>query len=69
MGCRDYYGARNCGISALLLRRPGPDGESEAKELDENLTGVEVVPNLLDVVGWVQAMNNINEKGRGTVTL
>ena len=32
---RDYDGARAYGLSALLLRRSGPDGESERKEDDE----------------------------------
>ncbi|OCH88267.1 HAD hydrolase subfamily IA REG-2-like protein [Obba rivulosa] len=48
----DYYGARASGISALLIRRPGPDGEEEMREVGENLDGVETVASLLDVVHW-----------------
>lgn len=51
----DYYGAKACGLSALLVRRSGPDGEAERKESDEDLTGVEVVRSLREVVEWVKA--------------
>ena len=54
---RDYYGAKACGLSALLLRRPGPDGEAEMKEDGEDLSQVDVVPNLLEVVEWVKRKN------------
>ncbi|KAJ3553103.1 hypothetical protein NM688_g3796 [Phlebia brevispora] len=53
----DYYGAKAFGVSALLLRRPGPDGEGEMKEEDEDLTTVDVVPSLLQVVEWVKERN------------
>ncbi|KIP01962.1 hypothetical protein PHLGIDRAFT_96511 [Phlebiopsis gigantea 11061_1 CR5-6] len=53
----DYYGARACGLSSLLVRRPGPDGEAERKEDGEDLTNVEVVQNLQEVVEWVKARN------------
>ena len=55
---RDYRGAKACGLSALLIRRPGPEGEAEMKEPNEDLTGVEVVPSLLDVVEWVKLKNS-----------
>jgi len=53
----DYHGAKASGLAALLLRRPGPDGDGELKESGEDLSGVEVVPNLLDVVQWVLRRN------------
>lgn len=53
----DYYGAKACGLSALLVRRPGADGEAEMKEPDENLSEVEVVQSLTDVAEWVKRRN------------
>ncbi|KAH9894978.1 HAD hydrolase subfamily IA REG-2-like protein [Cubamyces lactineus] len=53
----DYQGAQACGLQALLIRRPGPEGDEERKEPGEDLTGVKVVPNLLQVVEWVQQQN------------
>ncbi|KAI0829620.1 HAD hydrolase subfamily IA REG-2-like protein [Trametes gibbosa] len=53
----DYRGATAAGLHALLLRRPGPDGEEEHKEAGEDLTGVEVVPGLSAVVDWVRKQN------------
>ncbi|KZT65942.1 HAD-superfamily hydrolase [Daedalea quercina L-15889] len=55
----DYYGAKESGLEALLVRRPGPEGEGEAKEPDEDLTGVTVVPSLAKVVDWVQRRNTV----------
>jgi len=46
----DYFGARDSGISALLLRRPGPEGEEEMREAGEDLSGIETIPSLLSVV-------------------
>lgn len=54
---RDYNGAKACGLSALLLRRHGVDGEAEMKEEGEDLSGINVVPSLLHVVEWVKAEN------------
>ena len=50
---RDYIGASNIGIKALLVRRPGVEGEGEHKEAGEDLTGVSVVHSLSEVVGEV----------------
>ena len=50
---RDYFGASNVGIRALLLRRPGVDGEGEHKEPGEDLRGVSVIRGLSEVVGEV----------------
>ncbi|EMD37729.1 hypothetical protein CERSUDRAFT_114362 [Gelatoporia subvermispora B] len=49
----DYYGAKGSGIAALLVRRPGPEGEEEMREPGEVLDGVETVPSLLHVVEWI----------------
>ncbi|KAK7687114.1 hypothetical protein QCA50_009616 [Cerrena zonata] len=46
----DYHGAQKAGLRALLIRRPGPDGEGEHKEADEDLNNVDVVTSLVDVV-------------------
>lgn len=54
----DYQGAVSAGLSGLLLRRLGPDGEGERKEPDEDLTGVHVVSGLTDVVDWVVKNND-----------
>ncbi|KAF8503097.1 HAD hydrolase subfamily IA REG-2-like protein [Gautieria morchelliformis] len=53
----DYKGARHAGVHALLVRRPGPDGNGEHKETDEVLTDVEIVRNLSEVVAWISQMN------------
>jgi len=53
----DYYGAKASGLSALLIRRPGPEGEGETKELDEDISQVEVVASLKGVVEWVKEQN------------
>ena len=50
---RDYVGASNIGIKALLVRRPGVEGEGEHKEAGEDLTGVSVVRSLSEVVDEV----------------
>ena len=54
-GCvsRDYIGASSVGIRALLVRRPGAEGEGEHKEPGEDLTGVSVVHSLSEVVDEV----------------
>jgi len=54
----DYHGARATGMHALLLRRPGPDGEWEHKEEGEDLRDVSVVPNLFAVLDWVKQRND-----------
>ncbi|KAI9068052.1 HAD hydrolase subfamily IA REG-2-like protein [Trametes sanguinea] len=54
----DYHGAKACGLEALLVRRPGPEGEEERKEPGEVLTNVQVVPGLSHVVDWVQQRNS-----------
>ncbi|KAI0675043.1 HAD hydrolase subfamily IA REG-2-like protein [Trametes maxima] len=53
----DYHGARASGLQALLIRRPGPEGDEEHKEPGEDVTNVAVVPSLAHVVEWVQQQN------------
>jgi len=43
----------NAGIRALLVRRPGTEGEGEHKEPDEDLSGISVVSGLSEVVDEV----------------
>lgn len=45
-------------MHALLLRRPGPEGEGERKEDDEDLTGIEAINGLWRVIEWVEARND-----------
>ena len=51
----DYNGATNAGLEALLLRRPGPEGEEAHKEEGEDLTGVRTIASLSEIVDVVQA--------------
>jgi len=55
----DYHGARAAGMHALLLRRPGLEGEGERREEGEDLTGVEVINGLGRVIEWVKMRNNL----------
>jgi len=48
----DYNGAIAAGFNALLLRREGPDGHHEHKEIDEDISRVAVIHNLRDVISW-----------------
>ena len=50
---RDYVGASNAGITALLVRRPGSEGDGENKEPGEDLAGVSVIRSLSEVVDQV----------------
>ena len=53
LSCSDYNGAVAAGFNALLLRREGPDGYHEHKELDEDINRGNVIHNLRDVMSWV----------------
>lgn len=46
----DYNGALAAGFNALLLRRQGPDGHHEHKEMDEDISRVNVIHNLDDLI-------------------
>jgi len=50
----DYNGAVAAGLNALLLRRQGPDGHHEHKEMNEDISRVNVIHNLCDVISWVR---------------
>ena len=54
----DYHGAKGYGINALLVRRQGEDGENEMKEEGEDLSDVDVVSSLQQVVDWVKQQNS-----------
>lgn len=54
--CSDYNGAKNAGLRALLLRRPGPEGEEAHKEEGEDLTDVRTIESLSEVI------DNLNTK-------
>lgn len=49
-GDSDYFGAKRAGLNAALLRRPGELGAEERREDDEDLTDVEVVSSLTDII-------------------
>ncbi|KAF8513027.1 HAD hydrolase subfamily IA REG-2-like protein [Hysterangium stoloniferum] len=50
----DYHGARQAGLHALLLRRPGPERVGEQREADEDLSNIQTVQSLSDVVTWMR---------------
>lgn len=54
--CSDYNGAENAGLRALLLRRPGPEGEEAHKEEGEDLTDVRTIESLSEII------DNLNTK-------
>ena len=54
----DYFGAKQCGLGSLLIRRLGQEGEAEAKDDGEDLTGIEVVSDLQGVIEWIRRANN-----------
>jgi hypothetical protein len=49
----DFHGAKAAGFEARLLRRPGADGEQEHKEPGEDLTSVDVIHSLDDILDIV----------------
>ena len=53
MALSDFYGAKAAGFEARLLRRPGTDGEQEHKEPGEDLTAVNVIQSLDDILDIV----------------
>jgi len=53
----DHHGGVNAGFNALLLRRPGPEGEHEHKEENETLESVKIIHGLQEVISWVQERN------------
>ena len=55
----DYEGAINAGMQALLLRRPGPEGVLDHKEVKESLGGIRVIEGLNDAVHLVEGRNRL----------
>ncbi|KAF5322153.1 hypothetical protein D9619_001896 [Psilocybe cf. subviscida] len=45
----DYHGATAAGFNALLIRRPGPLGEGEQKEANEDLRDVQCIGSLDEI--------------------
>ncbi len=63
--CRDYLGADNAGLHALLLQRGGPGGEGEqiGTEFDfRTIKRVHVVKDLYDVLAWVEQRNKTRKE-------
>ena len=50
----DYEGAKDAGMHAFLLRRPGPEGEHAHKEVNEMLDGVDVIKGLNQILQMVE---------------
>ncbi|KAF8633393.1 hypothetical protein AX17_004564 [Amanita inopinata Kibby_2008] len=53
----DYEGAKRAGMQALLLRRPGSEGDQAHKDENESLQGVGVVRGLDEVIWRVRECN------------
>ena len=49
----DFHGAKAAGFEARLLRRPGTGGEQERKEPGEDLTSVDVIHSLDEILDIV----------------
>jgi hypothetical protein len=65
---RDYLGADNAGLDALLLQRGGGDGEEgqKATELDvRTIKSPRVVKDLYGVLDWVEKMNKTDKEYLG----
>jgi len=61
----DYHGAQAAGMQALLIRRPGPAGDGENKEAEEDLRSVRVISSLWGVVDCVRdADSRVDGEGR-----
>ncbi|KAE9411368.1 HAD-like protein [Gymnopus androsaceus JB14] len=50
----DYRGAINAGMKALLLRRPGPEGEQAHVEANEDLQDVKVIQGLDRILDYTE---------------
>jgi hypothetical protein len=63
--CRDYIGADNAGLNALLLRRKGQDGEGVQKDavIDFRTSkSLDVVEDLYGVLKWVDKANKTHKE-------
>lgn len=52
--CSDYIGAKEAGLEARLIRRIGEWSDGAARQRDEDLTGVETIASLTEVVDEVR---------------
>ena len=62
---RDYIGAGNAGLNALLLRRKGQDGEEVQKGAGTDfgtLKSSDVVEDLYGVLRWVNRANKMHKE-------
>jgi hypothetical protein len=62
---RDYIGAGNAGLNALLLRRKGKDGEEVQKGAGTDLGTLkssDVVEDLYGVLRWVDKINKMHKE-------
>ena len=65
---RDYLGADNAGLDALLLKRGGTDGEEGLKETGIDFRTIKrphVVKDLYGVLEWVEKRNKVHEEYPG----
>lgn len=55
----DYEGAKDAGMQAFLLRRPGPEGEHAHKDANELLDGVDVIKGLNEILQLVESDQSV----------
>ncbi|ADV25538.1 hypothetical protein I315_04707 [Cryptococcus gattii Ru294] len=53
----DFYGATSTGIEARLIRRPGEWSDGAVRDAKEELSGVNIVSSLQDIVNEVKQRN------------
>jgi hypothetical protein len=69
---RDYLGAENAGLDALLLQRGGADGEEWRKGTGIDFRTIpnrNVVKDLYGVLEWVEKRNKMHKEYLGRVGL
>jgi FMN phosphatase YigB (HAD superfamily) len=55
----DYEGAKDAGMHAILLRRPGPEGEHAHKDVNELLDGVDAINGLNEILQLVESDQSV----------
>jgi hypothetical protein len=58
---RDYQGATDAGLNALLVRRPGEWSEGTKRLANEDLVNVPVVNSLSEVLSRLRAQNKTEQ--------
>lgn len=53
----DFYGATSTGIEARLIRRPGEWSDGAVRDAKEELSGVNIVSSLQDIINEVKQRN------------